>query len=93
MKIIFDALGFSSASAFILKDGRQMQYAWLRITNYRDGTEYDYADYDFIQHYVKEGHITSNEIPTKEQTIAEYEKQLAANKGNPNINKKIQYAG
>lgn len=93
MKIVFSALGFSTASAFISKDGRQLQFGSIRERYSRNGDEYEFWAYDYIYNYVKEGYITKEEIPTGEQAIAEYIKQLAAQNGAPSINKEIQYAG
>ena len=93
MKIVFDALGFSTASAFILKDGRQLRFGSIRDRYSRNGDEYEFWSHDFIYNYVKEGYITKEEIPTGEQAIAEYIKQLDAQNGAPSINKEIQYAG
>lgn len=93
MKIVFDALGFSTASSFIVKDGRQMHYGYIDNNRSISGNEYEFFSGGIMGVYVREGNITADEIPTAEQTIAEYRRQLAAQNGAPSINKEIQYAG
>ena len=93
MKIVFDALGFSTASAFILKDGRQMHYGYISNRQSRADEEYEFFPGGIMGVYVREGYITEAEIPTEAQTIAEYRRQLAEQNGAPSINKEIRYAG
>lgn len=93
MKIIFDCLGFSNAIAFVVKNGRQYSFGSIRNLYSRNGDEYKFYPEDFINHYVERGYITNEEIPTGEQTIAEYKKQWKACNNKSQINKEIQYAG
>jgi hypothetical protein len=83
MKILFDCLGFNSATVFVEKENRQHQIGFL--TN-RIRWEFDYFG-------LYERHLTKDEIPTPEQVITEYFKQWNEKKGKSTINESIVYAG
>jgi hypothetical protein len=91
MKIIFSCLGFATADAFIVKDGRQFMVGTISNMGIEKN---DYWPYEFFTgHYLARGlyGLTEADKPCKEQVIAEYERQLAE-KG-ISINNEIVYAG
>ena len=77
MKIIFSALGFTSAEAFLVVDGRQLMMG--SIIDKLGRGDYEFWPHDFfMEHYVKRmGYVKWKDIPRNEEVIAEYKKQLA----------------
>jgi len=93
MKIVFSHLGFNGADAFIVKNGMQMQYGYIDNRRSCSPDNYEFTSCGIMGCYIREGYLTEAEIPTAEQTITEYRRQLAAQNGAPSINKQILYAG
>ena len=87
MNLIFSCTCFSSAEAFLVKDGRQFQVGSI-------SDRYGYEPYGFFtEHYVAQGRfgLTANDVPTAEAVLAEYKKQCE--KRGVWINKGIHLAG
>jgi len=93
LPIIFGHLGFSSTDVFVVKDGRQLCVGTIFLDRRFEGDSYTFEPYAFcLEHYVTRQHyLTVEELPSAEQAIAEYKKQLAE-KG-VSINGDIVYAG
>lgn len=90
MKIIFGCLGFASTDVFVEKDGRQLR---IGIIFDMHGSQriFDLSDF-FIECYVKRNHyVEYDEIPSSQQILDEYEKQLKET--GVSINRNILYAG
>ncbi len=83
-------MGFNSADAFVIVDGRQLMVGTIVKDHY---DKFMFEPYDFcMEHYVKRrGYLTAKQVPTGEQIIADYEKQLAER--GILVNNEIKYAG
>jgi len=81
MKITFDCLGFSTATVFVEKDGRQHQIGF--VTDSCD-------ELHFLYFGLYERYISESELPTAEAVIAEYRDQYSVR--GVSINESIQYA-
>lgn len=100
LPIIFGHLGFNSADAFVLKDGRQLMVGTVYDNSSHLGQDpmastgrfrFEPDDF-FLSNYVhRAGYVTLEEVPNGEAVIAEYRKQLKE-KG-VYINPDIRYAG
>lgn len=91
MKIIFTALGFMTADAFLVVDGRQLLMGAVVDKLGRGDYEFWPSDY-FMEQYVKrDKYVKWKDIPRNEEIIAEYKRQLAE-KG-ITTNTEVVYAG
>ena len=90
MDITFSYYGFHSTDCFIVVDGRQLMFGTIfeKFTE-----EYEFVPYDFcVEQYVNRDHyLKLEDIPSAEQAIEEYKRQLKE-KGVA-INNEIVYSG
>lgn len=84
-RIAFACLGFSSTSVFVIKDGMQIHVGFVSEDSPTVGNR------EFTYFGVYERDLSKDEIPSPEQVLVEYEKQLKE-KG-VWINDEIKYAG